>query len=195
MSDKNQCEHGNTEICELCNHKCFILSRDFDFRCMDGDTMYHSDCAPKVSEEKLKEMKEFSERERILCGGGANGSKDTSSDWREEFDKDFQFEGVIYKGQRHWKDGVKNNLVKSYIQKKIINKVLDHEKQISFKEGSAYLGKNKREMYMQGASAERAKLREIVEKMKKEKCRSCQGMNCAHSYACDALSELLKQME
>jgi len=37
--------------------------------------------------------------------------------WEEQFDKDFQFDGVTLKGNRHWKDGVKQNLVKQYIRK------------------------------------------------------------------------------
>lgn len=39
----------------------------------------------------------------------------SDTDWREEFDELFEFDGVWYKGQRHWKKGVKENLVKSFI--------------------------------------------------------------------------------
>ena len=40
-----------------------------------------------------------------------------TEDWEEEFDKKFDFDGVTYLGHRHWKDGVKENLVKSFISK------------------------------------------------------------------------------
>ena len=41
--------------------------------------------------------------------------------WSKEFDELFEFDGVIYKGQRHWKRGVKNGLVKRFIKDLLIS--------------------------------------------------------------------------
>lgn len=42
-----------------------------------------------------------------------------SGDWEERFDADFEFDGVTYKGARHWKDDVKKNIVKNFIRTEI----------------------------------------------------------------------------
>ena len=57
----------------------------------------------------------------LITGDGplhADGSivSQPKDSWEKELDRDFKFDGVIYKGQRHWKEGVKQNLVRHFIR-------------------------------------------------------------------------------
>lgn len=64
----------------------------------------------------------------------------------EEFHRDFSFEGVIYKGQRHWKDEVKQHLVTRCLRQAL------HQAQ---EHGRTMKGSSWREGYERGKAEER----------------------------------------
>jgi len=80
-------------------------------------------------------------QEKCSCGlireklGYHKCQKIDNETWEEQFDKDFQFDGVTYKGSRHWRGDVKQNLVKSFI-----SKLLEAERERIIKEIENQIG-------------------------------------------------------
>lgn len=102
------------------NVKCYCHKRSQCNDCFDGD---HK-CVVSECECWCKTMK-YNYIEDPL--GRVQKVPPT---WEEEFDKNFQFDGVTYRGQRHWKDNVKQKLVKSFIRS-----LIQKEREAAYKEG------------------------------------------------------------
>lgn len=63
-------------------------------------------------DDKIEENK----HDEQLMASEIYNTPTNQSNWESRFDEMFRFEGVVYKGQRHWKENVKQNLVKSFIR-------------------------------------------------------------------------------
>lgn len=83
----------------------------------------------------------------------------------DDFMKDFEFEGIVYKGNRHWRKDVTKNLVKNFIQKQIDQaRREERERIVEIVDDMSYCGVLDSNEKRRGYDIARVEMKEEIEK-------------------------------